>query len=103
MRLRPTKFYSVHAKRNEQLLKVDLDADTPDEVVYAIQALFADRWEPPKDEKGRYKKGIPYTQVKIVCCNKDTHNTYTLTHGNVYNYSPTQVVERIIKSLTQKQ
>lgn len=98
MRLRPTKFFSVHAKRNEQLLKVDLDADTPDEVVYAIQALFADRWEPPKDEKGRYKKGIPYTQVKIVCCNKDTHNSYTLTHGNVYNYSPTQVVEKIKQS-----
>ena len=99
MRLRPDKFYVIRCQRKEDVQTIEIDDADSQEVVYTFCELFPERLTPTKDENGRFKKGLPYTKVSIVEYDKRTKQSHRLTHGNIYNLSPTQIKERLKKTI----
>ena len=96
MRIRPPYYYSVQCNgKNGKPLTLDIDADTSEEVVAIICDTFHGRLEPPKDESGKFRKGQPYTHIGVVLFDKRDKAVVDITHGNVYNLSPEQVITRL--------
>lgn len=95
MRIRNSTFYSIICSSKNCRLSLDVDADSSKEVVSVVEKAFKGRWQPPKDENGLYRKGQPYTHLKILCVDKSTDYCSTITHGNVYSLTPSQVINHI--------
>ena len=96
MNVRPVIFYSIQCKRNGDIRQLDIDADSPEQVIDMVIKSFSNRFAPPKDKNGRYKKGIPFTSICVLKKDMEKKIVSRLTHGKVYNYSPLQVI-RFIK------
>ena len=77
--------------------EINIEADSDIEVVQFIVRLFSKRLNPPKDDDGKYKKGVPHTRIQIILCNQS--NSMVLTRGSIYNYSPSQVIDKIKEAM----
>lgn len=101
MRVRPNRFYKILCERKNVMEQIEIDDTTPDELVRLVLETFPQRTTPTKDENGKYKKNIPYTKLKIICFDKKLKQNWSITHGNIYNLSPAQVKERILKAIKE--
>ena len=95
MKERANEYYVVRCKRKNETKSVRIDSESADSVVNLVVATFSGRLNPPKDADGRYKKGIPHTKISIEAADESQKRVRRLTHGCVYNYSPTQVVKTL--------
>lgn len=102
MRVRPDKYYVVLCERKESSERIEVDECDSQELIYLVCDTLQERLNAPKDENGKYKKGIPYTKLSVIEFDKRTKRNKTLTSGPVYNLSPIQVKERLAKAIKEK-
>ena len=101
MRIRPNRYYTILCEMKDSQERIEIDDAEAKDVVLLVSDTFEDRFKPTKDENGKYKKNIPYTKLKVICFDKKLKQNWSVTHGNIYNLSPSQVKERILKAMKQ--
>jgi len=99
MRVRSEKYYVIRCQRKKDVKVIEIENDNSQDVVYFVCDLFKDRLKPAKDGNGSYKRDIPYSTLSVAEVDKRKKYVQQLTHGNIYNLSPTQVKERIINAI----
>lgn len=99
MRVRPDKYYVILCERKNSSERIEVDDTDSQELIYLVCETLPERLSPPKDENGRYKKGIPHTKLSVIEFDKRNKRNKTLTSGLIYNLSPIQIKERILKAI----
>ncbi len=99
MRVRPDRYYAIICERKNSSERIEVDDTDAQKVVYLVCDILKDRFTPPKDENGKFKKGVPFTKLSVVEFDKKNKRNKTLTSGVIYNYSPIQVKERLLKAI----
>lgn len=102
MRVRPDKYYVILCERKNSSERIEVDETGSQELLYLVCDTFPERISPPKDENGKYKKGIPYTKISVIEFDKKNKKNKTLTSGMVYNLSPIQIKERLLKAIESR-
>lgn len=97
MRIRPAKFYCIQCKRKNEIQTVEIDDTSSEDIVGMITGLFADRLAKNRRTDDGRRQSIPYTQISVTEFDKDLKRKREITHGPIYNLSPAQVKERILK------
>lgn len=77
-------------------VRLELDETDSGELVDIIRSEFYDRLK-PTNNTGK----IPFTKIKVMGIDKGNQRIWNVTYGNIYNLSPTQVKERILKAIKQ--
>lgn len=76
-----------------------VNAPSNDTIVNVLLETFSNRLTPPKMQGGGFKRNIPKTRFSVALRDDAGRRMRSVTHGDIYNYSPMQVLQSIKRAL----